>query len=902
MKAYLYTAISLLIPSGLYATDIHVSPSGFYSGTPCFTTVQNAINNAANGDHIFIHAGTYQENILVNKAVTLTGDGTGITFILPAISDIGDPANLGSQIGKSDIVLVKSSHVTIEDMTIDGSNPSISGNEATVNGVTIDARNGIVLDDRLPADQYDNLLLDHLAIKNIFERAVRISNPAVKSPGNIVQNCAIENVEGNYGSFGIFYYWSNGKILNNQLDHAIINANWSTNLDVSNNVCTNSITGISIANSENISITYNTVNSMIDGSYGVQMFQTQGVNQVSNNNIYNCSYGIIVQGSYNGQPLTVANNTIDGNYGASPILANTYGIFTTTEVTGYAPGQHLNVHITGNNIIQNVSTGLFIQATNDRRDDIGLPVLETYADSICTNTTRIDGAVFQSISNNYIKLDKDGLTSAIPNIDATTVSFDSYSKSQADGFAIEDKIYHKMDDLLLGKTLADGLVYFNDRQIYVTQTSTNNSIQAGIDNAPGDGWTVNVKTAPYYSEDLRIDKSVTLDHDGTTMAVNSVEMAGTNKVLSLNKNLSVIQKLTFGAGIIQTNSNKLQLQNDADCFSASDQSHVVGTIEKTGNSAFVFPLGNGTIYRPCSISAPASTTDAFTARYYGQSPRPTLTPSTINDAGAKPMVLVSDMEYWDIERTSGSSQVQVGINWANETTSGYKNSDNDLVVAYHNASGWENEHGILSTDAFVWVTTDPLDQFGYFALGSTSPQTTLPITFTSLQVTPNNNTAILKWRVAGEEEYGVKEYKVLRSTDGVHFTQIATINNSVSNAKNYTYIDASPATGRNYYKIAMVNNINHSTYSIVASCSFTSSSIQINCNNNSNIFIPYSAQESQSILTVTASNGSVVISQPFDRHSSKIDVKIPVSGIYIFTISDTKGNLLGSKKSFVSGN
>ena len=45
------------------------------SGDADFTVIQDAINNASDGDTILVYSGVYYENVVVNKSVTLRGIG-----------------------------------------------------------------------------------------------------------------------------------------------------------------------------------------------------------------------------------------------------------------------------------------------------------------------------------------------------------------------------------------------------------------------------------------------------------------------------------------------------------------------------------------------------------------------------------------------------------------------------------------------------------------------------------------------------------------------------------------------------------------------------------------------------------------------------------------------------------
>jgi hypothetical protein len=88
-----------------------------------------------------------------------------------------------------------------------------------------------------------------------------------------------------------------------------------------------------------------------------------------------------------------------------------------------------------------------------------------------------------------------------------------------ENFAIEDKIYHKLDDF------SYGLVTWNPLNDYVTMNS--GSIQRGVDAAGTPGWTVNVNNGLYKESNITVNKALTIQ-GASTNAVLSPAAADAN--------------------------------------------------------------------------------------------------------------------------------------------------------------------------------------------------------------------------------------------------------------------------------------------------------------------------------------------------------------------------------------
>ncbi|MGB2696674.1 MAG: right-handed parallel beta-helix repeat-containing protein, partial [Candidatus Zixiibacteriota bacterium] len=112
-----------------------------------------------------VMAGTYYENIVINKALSLMGASQDSVLVYTDSSDVGIPnPELGPSFRGSQMVVVEATDVLIEGFTFNGDNPSL-----TPAGV-VDARNGIITN--YNSGNWNNLTVQNCTVKNIYLRGI----------------------------------------------------------------------------------------------------------------------------------------------------------------------------------------------------------------------------------------------------------------------------------------------------------------------------------------------------------------------------------------------------------------------------------------------------------------------------------------------------------------------------------------------------------------------------------------------------------------------------------------------------------------------------------------------------------------------------------------------------------
>jgi hypothetical protein len=335
------------------ADTLCVNPGGTEG---CYASIQAAIAAAVAGDTIEIRAGTYQENIMVDKSLILDGAGQDQTILVPAVN--GPTCSGGSLCdGHSSVVFIQASSVHIQNMTIDGDNPNLAGGFAQ-GGADVNARNGII--ENYNAGVFDGLEINNVLVKNIYLRGIYASSGG--SSFNIHDN-TVQNVQGEANSIAIMNFGGSGIFSGNTVDQANdgIVSNWSRGTQYINNTITNSSSGVHTDNAGSGTgdtadlLQGNHVSACKANGYGVWIFVPYLAPTLNANVVEGCAVGLAQFGSRNTSPAVFTNNEVDGA-GTS----GGAGVYISTDLTPYGSD---NVTATlSNNIVAGFSDAVVVEA------------------------------------------------------------------------------------------------------------------------------------------------------------------------------------------------------------------------------------------------------------------------------------------------------------------------------------------------------------------------------------------------------------------------------------------------------------------------------------------------------------------------------------------------------------
>lgn len=268
------------------------------TGSGNYSNIQDAIDNASDGDTVFVYNGTYYENVVLNKSINLAGENRNTTII---------DAN-----GTGDVVNITADRVNISGFTIrngsDGIDVDSNFNNITGNNISSNNYLGIYLS----SSSKNNTILGNDISNNYAGMGLNYS-----SDNTILSN----NISNNGGGI-VLSSSSNNNILGNAIssndDEGIWLDSSSDNAISGNNISSNNDEGIYLYLSSNNTILGNTINSNDDE--GLYLYFSSD-NNILSNNVSNNDEGIYLYLSSDNN-LLYHNNFINNTQNAHDECSN----------------------------------------------------------------------------------------------------------------------------------------------------------------------------------------------------------------------------------------------------------------------------------------------------------------------------------------------------------------------------------------------------------------------------------------------------------------------------------------------------------------------------------------------------------------------------------------------------
>jgi len=211
-------------------------------GEADYTQIQNAINNASDGDTIFVYNGIYFEALVINKSINLIGESKDKTII---------DCQKSNEINQTNVILINADNCTIKELKIIG-----PGTSSEMVGININTSN--------------NTISNNIILKN--QKGVYIGRDSKNN--NVSRNTISNNLYGIATSFS-----DNNIISKNNISlssfYGIYLSVSDNNIIFDNTVSYSNFYGMRIKASENNKVYGNTV---VDNKHGVYLCCGSGDN------------------------------------------------------------------------------------------------------------------------------------------------------------------------------------------------------------------------------------------------------------------------------------------------------------------------------------------------------------------------------------------------------------------------------------------------------------------------------------------------------------------------------------------------------------------------------------------------------------------------------------------------
>lgn len=464
----------------------------------------------------------------------------------------------------------------------------------------------------------------------------------------------------------------------------------------------------------------------------------------------------------------------------------------------------------------------------------------------------------------------------------------------------------------------------------------------------------NNATNPLPKGILRFNGSGTQTVSGSgVFDLYNVELAKASQTLvDMQVNLTAQNNLNFAnapvGGILKTNSNVFTVANGSNTAAVtghatpyvgtgtptySNDRYVWGYLERlvNSNAEYVYPVGDavaGEGYNPLRFITSAGTGSATyaTCNFIPGDPGTCIAgPTFFSCSGSNKFLKYSDMTgegKWRMTSSSGtifSYDVYLHPNQNNANVNPNEDANTPPYFYRNNYRTLKAPNGTTDWSSYVldgdectvgYYYNSP--GFGYsgfsdFAIpGGSGNTTALPVELSSFTGNCNNdNTVALFWTTASE--LNVRNFVVQKSTDGIQFYDIASVN-AVGNTnlpQNYSTLDNNFITESAYYRLLIIDNDGSTKLStvILMNCEDNTSGVNVYAVDQQGIFVKtnmaVSSNSTVEVFDVAGKriyNEQITLPQGYYKHHLDMET-ILADGVYIVRLNT--GSKIYSQKVWV---
>ncbi|HEX6426539.1 MAG TPA: T9SS type A sorting domain-containing protein [Niastella sp.] len=215
-------------------------------------------------------------------------------------------------------------------------------------------------------------------------------------------------------------------------------------------------------------------------------------------------------------------------------------------------------------------------------------------------------------------------------------------------------------------------------------------------------------------------------------------------------------------------------------------------------------------------------------------------------------------------------------------------AEGDLTLNIYNGTSWTN-YPVATRDATNnFILTTGLSGVVLNEITLAGLLNPLPLVWRSFSAAKQNQTALLQWATA--QEQNTRDFEVQHSSNGINWIGIGVLpaagNSNI--ASRYSYVHATPVTGINYYRILQTDMDRRNSYSNLRILQFTAAdklfSITANPVTNNVLTVQLTTT---AVLALYTTDGKLVWQQQLNTGTKYIDVSRYAKGVYLFKVNST---------------